>query len=133
MANGTQLNERLQSVEKKYKVLYKSFMDICLHSTTEEMQDNHELLLLFTHMKKHSELTVMLIKELMSQASPAIHECNLAIYEKLYENNDEMLLSYTDIESSPELKETYLTNGHDTGAFALATAHNWIMHTCELE
>lgn len=80
MANETQLNKRLQYVEKKYK----AFTDSCQQKETEESYKLTKLISLISYMQKHVDLIPKFIQKLVSKGYVLDHECNLEIYEKLY-------------------------------------------------
>lgn len=128
MSNATELLKKLKGPKEFFHNYYDIFMKKCLDGNeVSNMEDTSEINNLMSLLQKHNHLMPNIVQKLFElNTSVHFHECNLFIYESFYKDNNDMLLSYTDIESSPELKETYLSSGADIAAFAITTGQNWI-------
>jgi len=128
MSNATDLLERLTSSEKAFKASYEIFIKQCTYSYSQENEIQQTKEMDDVLLSLQNKYTVpLLIEKLLIKGSIAFHECNLFLYNQLYKDNNEMLLSYSDISEDSKLKETYIENGADSNAFVITVAQYWEM------
>jgi hypothetical protein len=126
MSNASDLLRKLTSPEKDFKISYEIFIKQCANSYAQIDDIKHTKEIENVLSLLRNKYTVpLLIEKFLTKGSVSFHECNLLLYNQLYKNNNEMLLSYTDILENPKLKETYLENGADISAFVITTAQHW--------
>ncbi len=128
MSNASDLLKKLTNPEKEFKNLYEIFIKKCINSYAkiDDMEQSKEVENILSVLRNKYAIP-LLIEKLLTKGSVHFHECNLLLYNQLYKDHNEMLLSYTNILENSQLKETYLENGADINAFVITTAQHWEM------
>ena len=119
----------LAGKESDFDKVYNKFIKNCNqdipHSTTflkgsEEFRDvvaaidNDEILANFVRVK------------LKDTDSPfQVVECNILLYSSFYKEQKNMIIGYEDIENNASLQKTYMDNGADVKALAMAIVDHW--------
>ena len=128
MSNVSKILKNLKSPKTSFSALYQTYTEKCLAIYEEDIDVSEipEISPLSALLLEHRNLMGELLKTLVSRDFSVLEiECDLSLYEFTYENKEHLILSYQKINADPELKKTYLENGADIRAYAIATAQHW--------
>ncbi len=131
MSNNSDLLKRLSSPENEFNKHYAAYMGKCTANKGFDKNQKAEIATDILAVLNNGKLVSSLIKELLINSGGEHHsvvatDCKLFLYERHYQDKQEMLLSYANIVDSKSLTNTYHANGGDVRGFAAAIAEHWM-------